>query len=350
MELFGNNAATTLNGGISSSATSLVVQSASNFPTTGSFRILVDSGANLEYMLVTSVSGGTTFNVTRGIEGTTGVAHSGGVQVVQIVTAGSVAQTIADNRSGIHYGVPYSAVEVIYSSGAPHNNTFNGTFGSQFYVTTPATVVGVYAYWANTASQTLKASLWDIAGATRLATGNLALSAAGFYYIPFASPYTIGASELQKSLGATIWETSGTNYTLGSQSLIPNYFSPSINSARVWGGPFLTWQSWNVWNNGDANPTQVATGETYPVEPVFQIPNTTTTANYTQPSYGSTVSVSVSSSTGMLLGQVLYITTGGFYKIGAIVGTTLTLLNLADSTTGAAGGTTILAGALVQLQ
>lgn len=95
MEQFGNNASTTLNGSILSGATSLVVTSAANFPTTGNFRIIVDSGVNLEYMLVTAVSG-TTFTVTRGQEGTTAVAHSSLVQVVHVVTAGSVAMVRGD--------------------------------------------------------------------------------------------------------------------------------------------------------------------------------------------------------------------------------------------------------------
>jgi hypothetical protein len=86
MEKFGNNASTTLNGTITSGAASLVVTSATGFPTTGNFRILVDSGGNLEYMIVTAVSG-TTFTITRGAEGTTGVSHTSGVQVVQVVTA-----------------------------------------------------------------------------------------------------------------------------------------------------------------------------------------------------------------------------------------------------------------------
>ena len=94
MELFGNNASTTLNGSITSGATSLIVTSATNFPTSGNFRILVDSGINLEYMLVTAVSG-TTFTVTRGIEGTTGVAHNSLVQVVHVITAGGLSNLLA---------------------------------------------------------------------------------------------------------------------------------------------------------------------------------------------------------------------------------------------------------------
>jgi hypothetical protein len=87
IELFANNATTTLNGGINSAVTSLVVASAAAFPSSGNFRILIDS----EYMLVTAVSG-TTFTVTRAAEGSTAASHANGATVTCILTAGAVGQ------------------------------------------------------------------------------------------------------------------------------------------------------------------------------------------------------------------------------------------------------------------
>jgi hypothetical protein len=61
-ELFANNAATTLSAAITTAvATTLTVTSATAFPSTGNFRVRVDS----EIMLVTGVSG-TTFTITQG--------------------------------------------------------------------------------------------------------------------------------------------------------------------------------------------------------------------------------------------------------------------------------------------
>jgi hypothetical protein len=83
-EQYANNAQTTLsgNGGsITSSATSMIVASASAFPTTGQFRVIVDS----EIMLVTAVSG-TTFTITRAQEGTSAASHNDGANVTQILT------------------------------------------------------------------------------------------------------------------------------------------------------------------------------------------------------------------------------------------------------------------------
>ena len=59
-ERFVNDPGTTLNGNISSGASSIVVSSSSGYPTAGNFRIKIGN----ELMLVTAVSG-TTSNVTR---------------------------------------------------------------------------------------------------------------------------------------------------------------------------------------------------------------------------------------------------------------------------------------------
>lgn len=87
LEQFANNASSTLNGAINNVVTTLVVQSATLFPTQGQFRILIDS----EIMLVTGVSG-TTYTVTRGTEGTTAASHSNGVPVTHILTAAALNQ------------------------------------------------------------------------------------------------------------------------------------------------------------------------------------------------------------------------------------------------------------------
>jgi hypothetical protein len=86
IEQFANNAATTLNGGISAAATTLVVQSAALFPGSGYFRLAI----NAERLLVTAVSG-TTWTITRGIEGTTPAEHADGDAVELQLTAGAIA-------------------------------------------------------------------------------------------------------------------------------------------------------------------------------------------------------------------------------------------------------------------
>lgn len=80
---FTNNAQDTLDGAITNASSSLALNSASEFPTSGTFHILIDS----EIILVGSVSGATFSSLTRGAEGTTAASHSSGATVTLIVTA-----------------------------------------------------------------------------------------------------------------------------------------------------------------------------------------------------------------------------------------------------------------------
>lgn len=109
-EQFANNARTTLNGSISSSVTTIVVDSATAFPTVGEFRIIVDS----EIMKVTSVTGAN-FTVTRGEEGTTAIGHSDGSPVNLIVTVNSIhkiSPQVNDGRLTLTSGVPINSADV----------------------------------------------------------------------------------------------------------------------------------------------------------------------------------------------------------------------------------------------
>ena len=84
--LFANNCNTTLNGGITAIATSMVVTSATGFPApTGSqyfYCTLADASTQttIEIVKVTAVSG-TTFTIVRGQDGTTGTIFSSGAVV-----------------------------------------------------------------------------------------------------------------------------------------------------------------------------------------------------------------------------------------------------------------------------
>ena len=91
VEQYANDVSTTLSASITNSATSLSVTSASNFPTSGDFRIIIGA----EILLVTAVSG-TTFTVTRGVEGTTAVSHNNGDAVTHMLTRQSLLNLIRD--------------------------------------------------------------------------------------------------------------------------------------------------------------------------------------------------------------------------------------------------------------
>ena len=115
---FSNLASTTLASGVSSTATSVSVTSASSFPTLGSgdyFYATIGAGSGSEIVKVTGISG-TTFTVSRGEDGTTAVSHSAGVDVALRVTAG----TLEDLRDG---GQVYTAGSGLGLSGNEFTNT-----------------------------------------------------------------------------------------------------------------------------------------------------------------------------------------------------------------------------------
>lgn len=119
-EQFANNATTTLDSAIDNSQTSIDVVDGSVFPSTGNFRLIVDS----EYMLCTARSSNT-LTVVRGIEGSTAAAHIAGAAVSHILTAGSLVTAVADNvpwgnttRPGFGYTPSVSAFTVGNTAGS----------------------------------------------------------------------------------------------------------------------------------------------------------------------------------------------------------------------------------------
>lgn len=100
-ELYTNEAVTTLGASLTSGGTSATVASSTGFPsvTTSSgdwfmarLEKAVDDGTK-EWVKVTNVSG-TTWTITRGQEGSTGVAWASGDKIRHIVTAGSLTNLL----------------------------------------------------------------------------------------------------------------------------------------------------------------------------------------------------------------------------------------------------------------
>lgn len=100
-EVLKNNLSDSLSASCLSGDTTISVTTGSKFPSTGDFRILVES----EIMLVTARSSNT-LTVTRGVEGTTAAAHGGGAVVTHILTAGAMQRYGRDNDPGFDGGRP----------------------------------------------------------------------------------------------------------------------------------------------------------------------------------------------------------------------------------------------------
>lgn len=114
-EQFANYVATTLNGAINNSVTSITITSATGFPAAAQYRIKIDS----EILIVTAGAGTTTWTVTRGAEGTTAASHSNGAAVAHVLTAGA-----------LQYWAP------AYNTLPRHNNMLAQTFQPEMAMNT----------------------------------------------------------------------------------------------------------------------------------------------------------------------------------------------------------------------
>lgn len=90
-ERFANDAETTLSSAIDDSTTSVAVNDASDFPSEGDFRVIIEN----ELMLVTAVSGNT-FTVVRGYESTVAAAHAESESIFHIITSGGLEKYIQE--------------------------------------------------------------------------------------------------------------------------------------------------------------------------------------------------------------------------------------------------------------
>ncbi len=101
---FSNNAKTTISGSLSTSATSVTVADASNFPTLGAGDYTyvtlaeVSNSANLEIVKVTAISSNT-FTIVRAQHGTTARSFSASDLCELRVTAGLMEEAIDEKTT-----------------------------------------------------------------------------------------------------------------------------------------------------------------------------------------------------------------------------------------------------------
>jgi|GEM_PF-2184025 len=105
-EQFVNDASATMNGTVNSTTTSFVVDDASVFPTSGDFRLLVDS----EVVLVTDVTANT-LTVERGVDGTTAATHADTASIEAVLTAGAIDQYMDDATAGYSDRYPFRILD-----------------------------------------------------------------------------------------------------------------------------------------------------------------------------------------------------------------------------------------------
>lgn len=112
IDIDGGVPSTTLNGAITSGATSITVADGSSYPdgTNGNFYIVIDLGAGSEETIECSARASNTFTVaTRGADGSSATSHDNGATVQHVVPALTLqeANTHANQTTGTPHGSAY---------------------------------------------------------------------------------------------------------------------------------------------------------------------------------------------------------------------------------------------------
>ena len=249
-ELYTNAATTTLNGAIDSSTTTVVVTSATTFPASGLFTILIDS----ELFKVTAVSGNTFTVATRPQEGTAAASHSNGATVTHVISKRSLDQVRADDtQRGTAANRPSASQEgrLYLPSDSPVGYRDTGAawnaFGTVFPLTPPA--FADFA-WINQGSATEVDGNWGIymtdtnAGGDQIRILKKSVPATPYSVIVGCKPiFSFNASVpfaglvLRESGSGKLvffgsqWRVAGT--VSGTFMSIFNYTSPTAFSATV---------------------------------------------------------------------------------------------------------------------
>lgn len=250
VEQFANNATTSLNGSITSGATSLVVMSSSLFPSSGNFRVSIDG----EIILVTGVSG-TTWTVTRAQENTTAIAHNSGAAVTHILTAGALIQLKTDVvTTGTFASRPTAGVNgrIYYPTDGPISFIDDGT---NWRPLVGGTILGTQPAAASTwnklnftqqGSQTAAPTLSDNFGTLKLVITGGTANLQGIYETMSAGTWTLTVALNMTSLvnfaAAGLFCSDGTKYvaqltsynsSIGGHSLDCNTYTSVSSGANV---------------------------------------------------------------------------------------------------------------------
>ena len=201
-----NRATTTLSSGITNSGTSLSVASATGFPASAPYRIVMyDTNGNIEFMEVTAGAGTTTWTVTRGVEDASrfpAFGFASGAVIAQVLTAGAFNSffhaTTGHDHSGVAGQGPKLGHEYITTPYVVAKATSQQTWATGF------NTVGFHAddadpfnmYTPGNSHITLnKAGLWLLSGSVPSLTAgitgmlSLVLNAGGVWVGPHNNYY-----------------------------------------------------------------------------------------------------------------------------------------------------------------
>lgn len=223
--LFANNCNTTLNGGITAVATSLVVTSATGFPSpTGSqyfYCTLADAATQttIEIVKVTAVSG-TTFTIVRGQDGTTGTIFASGAIVSLRLVRASLNDFPKLDETNTFTADQAITGQLTTSAGLATTNTFTATAPADGLVMDYATGFGRFSAFAGDGFQWYNAGVANTKLMQLSSTGILGIGTApntwDFNAIDIVSGGGVGATSNSMYLTANAYYNTSWKYKASS--------------------------------------------------------------------------------------------------------------------------------------
>ncbi len=139
---------TTLSSGINSSVTSITVVAVTGFPGSYPYTLVLDEGLSTQEVVEVTAGTGTTLTVTRGVDGSTAVAHSTGAAVNHGVSARDF-----DEPNSFINGTGYISPTIIDAkgdliAGSAADTAARVAVGANGYVLTADSTVATGLKWA----------------------------------------------------------------------------------------------------------------------------------------------------------------------------------------------------------
>ena len=160
---------TTLTGDINSTATTMTVAAATGYPSTTPYTLIIDQDTVNEEIVEVTARSGTSLTITRGVDGTTGIAHTAGAAIEHGVSARDFGDSRSheDASENVHGTGSGSAVVGTTSSQTLTNKTLtNPTING-------ATLSGTLSGGATLSGQTITSATLggDLAAGSNKITG-----------------------------------------------------------------------------------------------------------------------------------------------------------------------------------